>query len=79
MPNGGTLQISTDNISENKESQTNAAGQFVLEVSDTGTRMDRQTKQRIFEPLYTSKPEGRGTGLGLESKMADPGQRKDVS
>ena len=65
MPNGGTLQISTNNIPEDKESQTNAAGQFLLEVRDTGTGMDRQTEQRIFEPLYTSKPEGRGTGLGL--------------
>ena len=65
MPNGGTLQISTNNIPGNKESQTNAAGQFLLEVRDTGTGMDRQTEQRIFEPLYTSKPEGRGTGLGL--------------
>ena len=65
MPNGGTLQISTNNIPEDKESQTNAAGQFLLEVRDTGTGMDQQTEQRIFEPLYTSKPEGRGTGLGL--------------
>ena len=65
MPNGGTLQISTNNIPGNKESQTNAAGQFLLEVRDTGTGMDQQTEQRIFEPLYTSKPEGRGTGLGL--------------
>ena len=65
MPNGGTLQISTNNIPGDKESQTNAAGQFLLEVRDTGTGMDQQTEQRIFEPLYTSKPEGRGTGLGL--------------
>ena len=65
MPNGGTLQISTNNIPGEKESQTNAAGQFLLEVRDTGTGMDQQTEQRIFEPLYTSKPEGRGTGLGL--------------
>jgi signal transduction histidine kinase len=65
MPNGGTLQISTNNITGDKESQTNAAGRFILEVCDTGTGMDQQTEQRIFEPLYTSKPEGHGTGLGL--------------
>ena len=65
MPNGGTLQISTNSIPENMKNQPHAAGQFVLEVSDSGTGMDQLTEQRIFEPLYTSKPEGRGTGLGL--------------
>ena len=69
MPNGGALQISTNKISndipEDKEAPTNATGQFLLEVRDTGTGMDPQTEQRIFEPLYTSKAEGRGTGLGL--------------
>lgn len=65
MPNGGTIQIRTNSIPGDKEFQTKAAGQFLLEVSDTGTGMDQQTQQRIFEPLYTSKPEGQGTGLGL--------------
>ena len=69
MPSGGTLMISTNNIPGNipgdKDSQINGAGQFLLEICDTGTGMDQQTEQRIFEPLYTSKPEGRGTGLGL--------------
>ena len=65
MPNGGTIQIRTNNIPGDKESQTHGAGQLLLEVCDTGTGMDQQTQQRIFEPLYTSKPEGQGTGLGL--------------
>ena len=36
-----------------------------LEVSDTGTGMDEQTKKKIFEPYFTSKTAGEGTGLGL--------------
>lgn len=41
-------------------------GDYVmLSVSDTGRGMDRETRSRIFEPFYTSKELGRGTGLGL--------------
>ncbi len=36
-----------------------------LSVSDTGRGMDRMTLERIFEPFYTTKPAGHGTGLGL--------------
>ncbi|MDD3815655.1 MAG: transporter substrate-binding domain-containing protein [Desulfocapsaceae bacterium] len=37
----------------------------VLEVSDTGCGMDEETKTKIFEPYFTSKEKGKGTGLGL--------------
>ena len=41
-------------------------GRYVtLSVRDTGAGMDRETLQRIFEPFYTTKPVGQGTGLGL--------------
>ncbi len=38
---------------------------IVLEVSDTGKGMDKRTLERIFEPYFTTKEVGKGTGLGL--------------
>lgn len=55
MPNGGTLSIST---SENNE-------KVVVEFSDNGMGMSEETASKIFQPLFTTKQRGQGTGLGL--------------
>ena len=41
------------------------ANQLVIEVSDNGTGMTEQVKEKIFQPFFTTKPTGEGTGLGL--------------
>jgi signal transduction histidine kinase len=39
--------------------------QLVIEVSDNGTGMTEQVKEKVFQPFFTTKPTGEGTGLGL--------------
>ncbi len=69
MPNGGRLTIATENVTiidSTLESDSPASGQYVMmSVSDTGTGMTEAVKARLFEAFFTTKPKGKGTGLGL--------------
>jgi signal transduction histidine kinase len=69
MPMGGTITISTDLIQfasmPSDVSPTRETRYLRVNVSDTGMGMDEETQSRIFEPFYTTKPAGKGTGLGL--------------
>lgn len=72
MPEGGILAISTSNVYLDadfcKKRPGIKAGPYArMTVSDTGVGMDEDTASRIFEPFYTTKPEGEGTGLGLST------------
>jgi two-component system, cell cycle sensor histidine kinase and response regulator CckA len=57
MPNGGRLTIATERD----------GGTVVLRVSDTGVGIDEDALDRIFDPFYTTKEAGEGTGLGLST------------
>ena len=71
MPNGGDLIIQTRNRTLNGIAGIDNGlppGNYVnLSVTDTGTGMDPDVKERVFEPFFTTKPLGMGTGLGLAS------------
>lgn len=74
MPEGGTLRIGVENVvldenyaRLNPEAQT---GRYVqLTVEDSGTGMSAETVKRIFDPFFTSKALGHGTGLGLSTAL----------
>ena len=68
MPNGGRLEVTVQEAREagRAGSREHVPGHFVrVAVQDNGTGMDEDTKRRAFEPLFTTKPDGKGTGLGL--------------
>ncbi len=70
MPAGGRLTLETDNVELGHDFAVRhpdvAPGPYVVvSVSDTGAGMDADVKARAFDPFYTTKPLGQGTGLGL--------------
>jgi PAS domain S-box-containing protein len=72
MPNGGKVSIETANVDVDdfhaQQHPKVARGRYVLlTVTDTGTGMDLETQSHIFEPFFSTKAPGSGTGLGLST------------
>ena len=69
MPDGGTLTIETADLALDAAAAAArrlAPGDYIrLSVSDTGAGMPPEVMARAFDPFYTTKPLGQGTGLGL--------------
>jgi two-component system, cell cycle sensor histidine kinase and response regulator CckA len=59
MPNGGRLTLQTEDV------RREGLDMVAMSVTDTGTGMRPEIRERLFEPFFTTKAPGRGTGLGL--------------
>jgi len=72
MPDGGEIRIETENLTLvegwSRDRVTVPAGQYVvLRVHDTGHGIPEDMRNKIFEPFWTTKAAGEGTGLGLST------------
>jgi signal transduction histidine kinase/ActR/RegA family two-component response regulator len=67
MPQGGRVTVATANVPAGEAGARGAGRRVRLAVSDTGLGMDDAVRERLFEPFYTTKELGKGTGLGLAS------------
>jgi PAS domain S-box-containing protein len=72
MPNGGTITVSTGNVTLGapRRSEEPPAGDYVMvSVADTGMGISPAILDKVFEPFFTTKEIGRGSGLGLSQVL----------
>ena len=72
MPNGGKLTLETANVSFDQESvdrypELKPGDYVMLAITDTGTGMSEEIKAHVFEPFFSTREVGQGTGLGLST------------
>ena len=72
MPNGGKFILETANVTFDRDTvgrypELKPGGYVLLAITDTGTGMSPEVKARVFEPFFSTKKVGQGTGLGLST------------
>ena len=72
MPSGGKFMLETANVSFDEESvgrypELKPGDYVMLAITDTGKGMSAEVKARVFEPFFSTKDVGQGTGLGLST------------
>jgi PAS domain S-box-containing protein len=65
MPDGGRLRIITRNVTRPDVAELEAGDYVSISVKDNGVGMTREVLERALEPFFTTKPIGKGSGLGL--------------
>ena len=76
MPDGGRLLIATTDVTRSAMHEVPAGDYVELKVIDSGVGMDEETRKRATDPFFTTKPLGRGTGLGLSTALGYVHQSK---
>jgi signal transduction histidine kinase len=74
MPNGGELRLrveraSLEDYAAQRELKPVSGEYLIVSVSDTGEGMNTEMLSKIFQPFFTTKAEGKGTGLGLATVL----------
>jgi nitrogen-specific signal transduction histidine kinase/CheY-like chemotaxis protein len=72
MSSGGKLALETANVIFDEEGvadlpELRVGGYVMIAITDTGSGMSAEVKARVFEPFFSTKPMGEGTGLGLST------------
>lgn len=75
MPDGGTLTLSAqttfvDNAIAQEILDAQVGEYWLISVADTGVGIEPETRDRMFDPFYTTKEPGKGTGLGLSTVLS---------
>lgn len=75
MPSGGRLEFRVDQLIVGHATRTGRAeltpGKYVrLQIEDTGTGMDAEVLDQVFQPFFSTKPAGEGTGLGMATAQS---------
>jgi len=70
MPDGGYVVVATEEVEldeafAREHPSTRPGPHALLAVSDTGRGMDEETQARIFEPFFSTRAQGAGSGMGL--------------